>query len=246
MECCADGPRFLPVGDTGLSIEFSERIDPIANDAVAALDHAIATAEIPGLVETVPSFRSLLVQYEPAVIALSALQHRIAELLGTRSSLAIPPRRRWHIPVAYEAPFGEDLAEAAALLGRTEREIVATHTAADFRVYMLGFQPGLPNLGGLPRELHLSRRTVPRPPVPSGSVTIGGVQGAIMPMASPIGFYLLGRTPVRPFDRRRENPALFRPGDTIRFYEIGSAEYARIDAAATAGDLYAGADVDAA
>ena len=69
MACCAEGPRFLPVGDTGLSIEFSERIDPVANDAVAALDHAIAAAEIPGLVETVPSFRSLLVQYEPAVIS---------------------------------------------------------------------------------------------------------------------------------------------------------------------------------
>jgi len=246
MACCAEGPRFLPVGDTGLSIEFSERIDPVANDAVAALDHAIAAAEISGLVETVPSFRSLLVQYEPAVISSSALRDRIAELLGSGSSLAVPPKRRWRIPVVYEAPFGEDLAEAAALLGRTAREIVATHTAADFRVYMLGFQPGLPNLGGLPKELHLSRRTAPRPPVPSGSVTIGGVQGAIMPMPSPIGFYLLGRTPVRPFDRRRESPALFRPGDTIRFYEIDPAEYARIDAAATAGDLYAGADVDAA
>lgn len=239
---CIDRPRLLPVGDTGLSVEFADSIDPAANDAVAALDHAIAAAEIPGLVETVPSFRSLLVVYEPAVIPWDVLQGRITVLLEDASAgLFIPPRRRWRIPVAYEPPFGEDLAEAAALLSLSEREVVSAHTQAEFRVFMLGFQPGLPNLGGLPKELHISRRTTPRSPVPAGSVTIGGVQAAIMPMASPVGFYLLGRTPVRPFDRRRETAALFRPGDTVRFHEIGAAEYARLDAAAADGDLLAGA-----
>ena len=242
MEGCTGKPRLLPVGDTGLSVEFADHIDPVANDAVAALDQAIAVAEIPGLVETVPSYRSLLIVYEPAVTSWDALRERVGLVLGTAGRLAAQPARRWTIPVVYEPPFGEDLAEAASLLGLSEREIVANHTGAEFRVYMLGFQPGLPNLGGLPKELHISRRPVPRPPVPSGSVIVGGVQGAIMPMTSPTGFYLLGRTPVRPFDRRRESPALFRPGDTIRFQEIGPAEYARLDAAAAAGDLYAGAE----
>ena len=235
-------PRFLPVGDTGLSIEFADRIDPSVNDAVTALDQAVAMAEIPGLVETVPSFRSLLLVYEPADISWEALRGLVARLLSAGAENAAPPKRRWSVPVVYEPPFGEDLAEAAALLGMSEREVVARHTGTDLRVYMLGFQPGLPNLGGLPEQLHISRRAAPRSPVPAGSVTIGGAQGAIMPMASPIGFYLLGRTPVRPFDPRRDSPALFRPGDRIRFREIGPAEYERLEAAAAAGDLFAGAE----
>jgi KipI family sensor histidine kinase inhibitor len=235
-------PRLLPVGDTGLSVEFGDAIDPTANQTVASLDRALAVAELPGLIETVPSFRSLLVVYEPAIVPWDVLRQQVQALLAKPSAAETPQGRRWSIPMAYEPPFGEDLAEAASILGLAEDQVVALHAGAEFRVYMLGFQPGLPNLGGLPAELRLSRRTAPRAPVPPRSVAIGGVQGAIFPMATPTGFYMLGRTPVRPFDRRRrDNPALFRPGDIIRFSPISAAEYAELDAAAEAGDLFAGA-----
>lgn len=234
-------PRLLAVGDTGLSVQFGARIEPAANEAVAALDLALNAAELPGLVESVPSFRSLLVVFEPAVLPRAALEAEVRRLLDAPPPPPGPPPRRWSIPVCYAPPHGEDLAEAAALLGLSPEAVVAEHTAAGFRVYMLGFHPGLPNLGGLPPALHIPRRPSPRPPVPPGAVTIGGVQGAIMPVASPIGFYLLGRTPVRPFDRRRPDPALFRPGDTLRFRAIPPDEFAALSAAAEAGDLLAGA-----
>ncbi len=238
----AGRPRILAVGDTGLSVEFGDEIEPATNEAVAALDQAIAVAELPGLIETVPSFRSLLVIYEPAVVPWDVLQQQLRALLGKAASPAAVLGVRWHVPVSYDAPHGEDLAEAAAILGLAEEQVVAAHTGAEFRVYMLGFQPGLPNLGGLPADLQLSRRVVPRAPVPPRSVTIGGVQGAIMPMATPTGFYMLGRTPVRPFDRRRrDNPSLFRPGDRIRFHRIGASEFSHLDAAAEGGDLFGGA-----
>ncbi len=233
-------PRFLTVGDIGLSVEFGTEITQEANDAVAALDHAITAAEISGIVETVPSFRSLLVVFEPASIDRASLIQQLRSLLETTSGRAQPIGRKWSVPVAY-APFGEDLAEVSAMLRMSEREVVAAHTGAEFRVCMLGFQPGLPNLGGLPPRLHISRRTVPRAPVPGGSVMIGGVQGAIMPMPTPSGFYLLGRTPIRLFDQRRKEPALFRPGDSIRFREIGEDEFAGIEQAVADGDIDAGA-----
>ena len=241
-----DWPRFLPVGDTGLSVEFGDQISAGVSEAVVALDRAIALQDITGVVEVVPSFRSLLVVYEPAETPFEALRQRVQSLIGPDLGSNQRPIRRWIVPVVYEQPYGEDLAEAADLLGLSTADLVGAHTKADFRVYMLGFQPGLPNLGGLPDCLQLSRRASPRAPVPPRSVTIGGAQAAIMPMATPTGFYLLGRTPVRPFDRRRENPALFQPGDRIQFREIGAAEYNQLEEAADDGDLFAGATLEMA
>ena len=234
-------PRFLPVGDLGISIEFGTEITEQANDAVASLDHAIAAADLPGIVETVPSFRSLLVTFEPALTDRSGLLERLRSLTATADARLLPPGRRWSVPVVYDTPFGEDLPQLSDLLGLSPREIVAAHTSTNFRVYMLGFQPGLPNLGGLPPALHISRRTTPRPPVPGGSVTIGGIQAAIMPLPTPTGFYLLGRTPIRLFDRRRPEPALFRAGDWVRFRAIPPSEFEELSQAVAAGQIDAGA-----
>ncbi len=233
-------PRFLPVGDTGISVQFGTEIALSLNEAVARLDHAIAASDLPGVIETVPSFRSLLVIFEPALVDRKALLGKLQTLCAATTRVGRPPGRLWSLPVTYEPPFGEDLAEVSGILGMSERDVVAAHTAAEFRVYMLGFQPGLPNLGGLPPELQVSRRASPRKPVPGGSVMIGGVQGAIMPLPTPSGFYMLGRTPVRLFDRRRQNPALLRAGDTIRFRQACAEEFASIEAAVASGNLNAG------
>ena len=166
-------PRFLTVGDMGLSIQFGTEITQDANEAVAALDHAITAADIPGILETVPSFRSLLVVFEPVSVDRASLILRLRALLAATPGRVQLPQRHWSVPVTYR-PFGEDLAEVSAALQLSEQDVVAAHTAAEFRVCMLGFQPGLPNLGGLPPRLHISRRTTPRAPVPGGSVMIGG------------------------------------------------------------------------
>lgn len=238
-------PLFLPVGDTGISVQFGTEIDPVLNDAVTSLDHAIAAADLPGVIETVPSFRSLLVVFEPASVERDVLLAQLRTLASSASRSRSRARRRWSLPVAYGS-FGEDLAELAGLLGRSEEAIVGAHLGAEFRVYMLGFQPGLPNLGGLPPDLHISRRTSPRKPVPGGSVMIGGVQGAIMPLPTPTGLYMVGRTPVRLFDRRRAEPALLKAGDLIRFRAICSNEFTSIGEAVAAGDLDAGATLQEA
>jgi KipI family sensor histidine kinase inhibitor len=240
---CAESveARFLPVGDTGVSVQFGTDIHPDINDAVAALDRAIAAADLPGVIETVPSFRSLLVVFEPASVDREALCVRLRALTLLAARTRRPSGRLWSLPVVYQPPFGEDLAEVSGLLGMPERDIVAAHTRAEFRVYMLGFQPGLPNLGGLPPELQISRRATPRPPVPGGSVMIGGVQGAIMPLPTPSGFYLLGRTPVRLFDRRRPEPALLKAGDRLRFRAVCADEYTAVAASVAEGNLDAGA-----
>ncbi len=233
-------PRFLPVGDIGISVQFGTEIDLAANECVAALDRLIAASPIRGVVETVPSYRSLLVVFEPMLVDRDALLTMLQALASRAGRASSRPGRSWSIPVVYEQPFGEDLPEVAGLLGLSPREVVAAHTQSPFRVYMLGFQPGLPNLGGLPKELYVSRRTSPRAPVPGGSVMIGGGQGAIMPLPTPSGFYLLGRTPIRLFDRRRPEPALLKAGDAIHFRQIGTDEFAAIDTAIAGGDIDAG------
>ena len=238
-------PRFLAVGDTGISVQFGIEIDPALNEAVTALDQAITAADIPGIVETVPSFRSLLIVFEPAIADARTLVAHLRQLCRRASRARRQAGRRWNLPVVYD-PFGEDLAEVASLLGMPQAQVVGAHAAAEFRVYMLGFQPGLPNLGGLPPELRVSRRTSPRPPVPAGSVMIGGVQGAIMPMQTPTGLYMIGRTPVCLFDRRRPEPALLRAGDTVRFRPACPAEFAAIGDAVLAGHLDAGATLESA
>jgi KipI family sensor histidine kinase inhibitor len=228
-------PRFLPVGDIALTVEFGEAIDPAINVAVRALDRAVAAAEIPGIVETVPTYRSLLICYEPAELPYQVLLLHIRRLIGEGLAQAGRPGRRWTVPVAYGGPFGEDLEEVAASLQLRPDEIVAAHSGAEYLVYLVGFNPGAPNLGGLPKQLHIPRRKIPHPMVPAGSVAIGGMQTGITSIAVPTGWHILGRTPVKPFAVNREEPFLFRPGDRIHFRPIDAAEFHGLAAEAESG-----------
>ena len=229
-------PRFLPVGDTALTVEFGEAIDPAINAAVTSLDRALAASEIPGIVETVPTYRSLLICYEPAELPYQALLRHLRELIAEGLGRTERTGRRWTVPVAYGAPFGEDLGEVAQSLHLSPDEVVAAHSAAEYLVYLVGFNPGAPNLGGLPKQLHIPRRKIPHPMVAAGSVAIGGMQTGITSIAIPTGWHILGRTPVKPFAVNREEPFLFRPGDRIRFRPIDAAEFNDLAAEAAAGE----------
>ena len=180
-------PRFLPVGDCALSVEFANAIDPAVNAAVQALDRAVAAADLEGIVETTPTFRSLLVIYEPETIGfdelVEALRGLLADGLRTRSVTG----RSWTVPVLYGSPSEDDLVEVAAATGNSRDDVIAIHSSAEYQVYFVGFVPGLPTLGGLPPALHLPRRPVPRLGIPAGSVMIGGMQGLIVPMTMPSG-----------------------------------------------------------
>jgi 5-oxoprolinase (ATP-hydrolysing) subunit B len=229
-------PRFLPVGDTALTVEFGNAIDPVINAAVIALDIALAASELPGIVETVPTYRSLLVCYEPGELPYQTLVDAVRELLGEGPGRSRRPGRCWSVPVAYGDAYGDDLEAVAETLNLTPDEVIAAHSGSEYLVYLVGFNPGAPNLGGLPQQLHIPRRQIPRPMVPAGSVAIGGMQTGITTIAIPTGWYILGRTPVLPFVVTRREPFLFQPGDRIRFRPINTTEFDRLAAEAAAGE----------
>ena len=229
-------PRFLHVGDTALTVEFGDAIDPAINAAVIALDLALAAAELPGIIETVPTYRSLLICYEPAELPYQTLVDTVRELIGEDFGRPRRPGRRWSVPVAYGAPYGDDLEAVAATLHLAPEQVIAAHSSTDYLVYLVGFNPGAPNLGGLPKQLHIPRRKVPRPMVPAGSVAIGGMQTGITSIAVPTGWHILGRTPVRPFVVSRREPFLFQAGDRIRFRPISATDFDRLAADAAAGE----------
>jgi len=217
-------PRFLPVGDAAMTVEFGDTIDPDANAAVISLDARLAASDVGGVIETVPSYRSLLVRYEPAVTGFSQMAAALRQLARPASS-ATAAGRRWTVPVAYEAPFATDLADVAAHLGLSPEQVIAAHTGQDYKVYAIGFAPGMPFLGGLPEALHIPRRQSPRPGIPAGAAIIGGMQASIVPVPTLSGWHVLGQTPVRPFDRLRGDPFLFRAGDTVRFRQVSAGDY---------------------
>ncbi len=222
-------PRVAPVGDCALTIEFGDVIDRQVNAQVLAFDRAIATGSVPGIVETVPTFRSLLIVYEPEIISYAALVESLGEILGQKSGTLRTSGRSWTIPVAYGLPDDDDLREVAAVKGLTVDQVIDWHCSAEYQVYLIGFVPGLPVLGGLPEALHIPRRTAPRLGLSTGRVMIGGMQALIVPMPMPTGYHSLGYTPVRPYTPGRPNPFLFRSGDRIRFRPVTAREVHALD-----------------
>lgn len=232
-----DSPRILPAGDHALVVELGDGIAPDLNARVHRLDQLVTESGLPGVVETVPTYRSLLVVFDPLSVDADALADRL------RGLAALPPAgraergRRWVLPVRFGGRHGEDLEEVARRAGLTPDEVVALHCAADYRVYMLGFSPGFAYLGGLPPALHLPRRENPRLKTPAGTLMQGGAQAAVSPLEMPSGWHLLGRTPLKTFDVARAQPFLLAPGDRIRVTAISEAEYDRLAEEAARTDL---------
>jgi len=227
--------RFLSAGDRALVVEFGDRVDRALSDDVLRLDASLRSTGLAGVVETVPTFRSLMVHYDPLVTSRAELEQAIAALLDRRSGLC-RDATLWRVPVCYEGEFAPDLAEVARLTELTPREVVGLHSAVRYHVYMLGFLPGFPYLGDLPPRLALPRRADPRVRVPAGSVSIATTLTAIYPYESPGGWHLIGATPIRLFDPSRSRPALLAPGDMVQFEPINPAGFAAIKEAIDSGD----------
>ena len=233
-------PRFLDAGEGGLIVEFGNDIDEGVNRRVVALDRAIARLRLGSIRETVPTYRSLLVLYDPLSVSRRQLVEHIISCANVSDEVD-DECSVWRVPVCYGGEHGVDLEEVARAHRVASEELVAIHSSASYRVYMIGFAPGFTYLGGLPEAIHTSRRTDPRATTPPRSISIGGRQAAVAPpMGVPSGWHLLGRTPVRSYDpRREEKPFLFSPGDRIRFRPVSVAEYNDMLAAAEAGDIVA-------
>ena len=228
-------PRILPSGDTALSVEFGSTIDTDITRRVLSLDRAVAREKIAGIVETVPTYRSLLVHYDPLVIGFDAMSNKLLDLarMPVEAANAV---RRWRIPVVYGGSFGIDLDDVARAHQITTDEVIARHTKNDYLVAMIGFTPGFAYLSGLDPSIATPRRESPRTETPAGTISIGGAQACVQCLAAPSGWHLLGRTPVRTFHPKREPVFLLEPGDQINFHAIVASEFEALDRAAERGE----------
>jgi KipI family sensor histidine kinase inhibitor len=227
--------RIRPAGDSGLVVEFADRIDPAVSARVLDLDRAVLAAGIPGVLETLPTYRTLFVRVDPLVADPHGLEQALSRLAAAARSDA-RPGRLWRVPVAYGGVHGQDLDHVAREKGLTTDEVVALHSGTVYHVYMLGFSPGFAYLGGLDPRLHISRRVNPRLRTPAGMVAIGGQQAAVQSVAGPSGWHILGRTPARLFDMRRPEPFLIAAGERVAFMPIDAARFEALEARAERGE----------
>ncbi|WP_145104523.1 5-oxoprolinase subunit PxpB [Cereibacter sediminicola] len=232
-------PILLPCGDSAVTLQFGESVDAGANARIIALaaevEAASASGALAGVLDIVPTYRSLLVRYDPELVRGADLGERLLAL-ASRPLSAGGTGRLWRVPCLYGGEVGQDLEEMARMKGLTLDELIALHSGTDYRVYMIGFAPGFAYLGGQPEILHTPRLPKPRQNIPRGAVGIGGQQGNINSVAGPSGWRFLGWTPVRAFDPDRAEPFLFRAGDHIRFHPIGPDEARALEARSAAGE----------
>jgi inhibitor of KinA len=200
------------------------------NTRVRALEFLVQQKAVPGVVEMVPAFRSLLVYYDPARVGYDALCAALGALQEQADAAVLPPARLVELPCCYDPELGLDLLAAAERLGMTPEELVRVHSGAEYLVYFVGFTPGLPYMAGVPERIQLPRLTTPRVRVPPGSVGLGGAQFCIYSVESPGGYWLHGRTPVRLSDPGAAEPTLLRAGDRVRMRPITRAEFDSIAA----------------
>jgi len=231
-------PRLLPSGDSAITVEFSRTINDVANQRVLALDRTLAREPVAGVTETVPTYRSLLVHYDPVVIDFGELSEKLVVLAQLPVS-ATAKARRWRIPVVYGGEHGIDLEDVAKTLNTTPDDIVARHVAGDYRVAMIGFTPGWSYLSGLQESLHMSRRQNPRLLTPAGTISIGGIQTGVQCLAGPSGWHLLGQTAVRTYQLHRDPTFLLEPGDRVTFSAVDAKTFAEQDRAAERGEIVA-------
>ncbi|MCL4424137.1 MAG: 5-oxoprolinase subunit PxpB [Firmicutes bacterium] len=232
--------RFFPAGDRALLVELGDGIDPETNRRVRALLQLLDRIPVAGVRDVIPSYRSLLVDYDPAVVDRGELEARLRERLGRLDQASLPPPRMVEIPTLYGGDMGPDLEFVARHHGLTPEEVVKLHAGGEYLVYLVGFSPGFPFLGGLPRELATPRLDNPRLRVPAGSVAIGGEQTGVYPFPTAGGWRLIGRTPLQLFDPGRSEPFLLAPGDLVRFVPISREEFHRLQQDAVSKGLGSG------
>lgn len=219
---------FRIAGDQGLLVEYGDAIDLEVNYKVRAMAIVLGDDPPAGILEIIPTYRSLLILYDPAVTAPKDLKEALISLEERLPGIRIPPPKTVEIPVCYGGEFGPDIEFVAESHGLSVADVVRLHSEPEYPIYMIGFTPGFPFLGGLSETLHTPRLGTPRTLVPEGSVGIANNQTGMYPVASPGGWQLIGRTPIKLFAPERPNPFLYQAGDRIKFKPISPEEYSRL------------------
>jgi KipI family sensor histidine kinase inhibitor len=227
-------PRIIRCGDRAIGIEFSDQVSETANLQVLALDASIAADPIDGVLETIPTYRSLTVIYDPKTVRGAKLGEALLQR-AIQGEIEKSAGRLLEFPVFYGGEHQADLEDLARLKDMTVADVIALHASAEYRVYMIGFAPGFAYLGDLPEILHTPRLAVPRQQIEAGAIGIGGRQSSINSVPGPSGWRFLGRTPFKLFDPMRPEPFLLKAGDRILFRGIDVAEAAELDRQVSAG-----------
>jgi KipI family sensor histidine kinase inhibitor len=220
--------RLLPLGDAALTVEFGNEIDPALNARVIAFAETVRAHTWAGVVDIVPTYRSVTIHVDPLRMDVTTLSDRLLQLPHTVARHATSSVTHHTISVLYGGEWGPDLEDVAAFAKMSTADVIQLHSSVQYRVYMLGFSPGFPYLGAVPEPLAMPRLATPRTRVRAGSVGIAGNQTGIYPTSTPGGWRLIGRTPLALYRPNSSKPFLFSPGDVVRFEPIGPQEFDRL------------------
>lgn len=224
-----------PSGDSAILIQTEQTLDPANIAFIGAAASSIREARIIGITDLIPASCSLMVCYDPTVVSYRELKKQLESALTENTDSTAHVQRRFVIPAVYGGAYGPDLARIAEEKGLSCEEVISIHTSAYYPVYMIGFLPGFPYLGGLDERLHAKRLEEPRLKIPAGSIGIAGSQTGIYPMESPGGWNLIARTPVRIFDPSKKEPVLLRASDLVRFMPVSEKEFEMMEQAVRDG-----------
>ena len=228
--------KYLVCGDRALLVEFGNQISPDIHNRIRRLLSCIDREGIPGVLEVLPTYRSILIYYDPIVTNISDLESSIENLNRTCVDEIVDHARIIEVPTVYGEDYGPDLKSVATHTGMSVEEVIEVHSGIEYLVYMIGFSPGFPYLGGMPERIAVPRLETPRTVIPAGSVGIAENQTGIYPKDGPGGWRIIGRTPLDLFQEKRNPPTLFAPGDYIRFIPITRGDYSVISESVISGD----------
>lgn len=232
----ATPPVLIPAGDAAVTIEFGRTVHPAINARARAVAEHLRAHRFDGVTDIVAAYAAVTLHFDPWRVMqargvddpLAAVLAAVEQLVAKAPDVPRGKPRTHEIPVCYGGEHGEDLERVAEHCGLTPDDVIAQHSAPLYDVYFVGFAPGFPYLGGLPRKLVTPRRDAPRPRIPAGSVGIGAEQTGVYPVESPGGWNLIGRTPIALFDPAGAPSSLLRAGDRVRFVPVDAAAFTRL------------------
>lgn len=227
--------KYLTAGDKALTIEYGNEISEDISSKVRSMMVALEINKIDGIVEIVPTYRSLMVHYNPLIIGYDKLVNKLKSLENKLQDISLPEPEVIEIPTVYGGEYGPDIGNVAKHNKITVEEVVKIHSSKEYLIYMLGFTPGFPYLGGMNGKIATPRLKSPRTKINKGSVGIAGSQTGIYPIDSPGGWQLIGKTPLKLYEPNREVPILLKAGNYIKFVPIFEGEYKSIEKAVNNG-----------
>lgn len=220
---------FFDAGEGGLLIRWQELIHPELNRKILSLFSLLEQENLQGVLEMIPAYCSLFVEYDPLHLSKERLLEVISLLYDRIKEEDMPPAEVYLLPTCYGGEYGPDLNWVAQYTGLSPQEVIDIHSSGDYLIYMLGFSPGFPYLGGMDSRIAVPRLKSPRSRIPAGSVAIAWGQTGIYPSPTPGGWRIIGRTPRRLFQPQNENPVLLKPGNYLRFLPIRPDEYKKCE-----------------